>query len=1063
MAVANDDLADARDLGSAASGSDTSVTDVFDATVEPQEDSSICQQTVWYRWTCPADGYYVFDTLGSWRLDVDQDLDTLLWAFVGTAYAAGPDRIAELAFNDDTSTSLNSRLGFTATAGKAYSIRVGTYIGAGLVHGRVTLNWAPGTPPPPEEEDPITVAPTLQLVILDQPDVPVTASVALHLVVPGTVSVTFDRSELPPGVTATVSPAVPGDFDTDTVFVVTFTADPSTPVGYYQPFLRFTVGTFSATAGFLVWVGPVDPVTGQPKMPPPVTRTALYDIAVQTDGLPNSGLRDFTGDRNAPTYDGGQIACGTVVHGNDPVVWWTDNTPSDAAAGDYLGPNPQNLSFGFVHKKVAVAHVHDGVVEFLGTPFFSNFGGSPPDPPSTMRGYLGGAAQYHWDGTVRTKGPVMHVAYGENGGEVVDVDLPSARVVSDGTHLYCVALVKVVSEYDRFPLHTEGPFANSGPRPPGWAGQDWSLLDSLAQLSNFPDPWNANGIGEAGTRLWAQVPEHPEMIDLVNGGATGGIEQWDTEYGGPTQWLLACRRHEGGTAWSDWGSDVPRTLNCGATYDNWTYLIRGTGLIGYDYSGTPANVMVTVSYNVFGATVNGSAQWGGACASAAEPGVVHGQWQEYGTAHAPFVYGYGSGALNQVGIAHGYQTTDGFMYTVRFTGPGRVTDRTVVWSWQIDSFDPGFPSELYTDPAPQRVFDRSVMVNDGGTPLLSLGWGLAPGGQYYQIIHAVTGATINQNLPGQAWETSPTKAADVAQPGPDGIPAEEMDTSGIMGRPPTHLRWNAATQLYWTTSSHADGGQDGLEFHPAQPNPPVVRVVSLSPDGRVWRPLRRRGVNVHRAGWYDRLLWQFGLGGETFPASGALVLGIDDDDRGNVYLLDGAQYNRDNYALWAWNPCPPPGGPFDEHAWQQMFFGNLAVGSGQNFVPPIPNENFSYNDTPRTVDAGVKVGNSVYVILRERGHPNDRGWDTDYDPRDRRVGGEYRVYRFDVRPNIDTVSCPIILAKPEFDAVPVLDGVSFRPASPAGAVEATVTVTVGDTVLSFDHVSFRPASPPPPP
>ena len=98
--------------------------------------------SVWYSWTAPTTGQYVFDTLGS------AEPDTVLAVYTGSTVGA----LTEVASNNNvSSTNLRSRVTFFATAGTTYRIAVGHQPWDAGEPG-FTLRWgpppaAPTTPP----------------------------------------------------------------------------------------------------------------------------------------------------------------------------------------------------------------------------------------------------------------------------------------------------------------------------------------------------------------------------------------------------------------------------------------------------------------------------------------------------------------------------------------------------------------------------------------------------------------------------------------------------------------------------------------------------------------------------------------------------------------------------------------------------------------------------------------------------------------------------------------------------------------------------------------------------
>ncbi|NLF40018.1 hypothetical protein GX586_11265 [bacterium] len=127
----NDMFADRTSIAGA-SGSITGAT--VEATGEPGEPYLYCgydvvSNSIWYTWTCPATGRYVFDTAGS-------DFDTMLGIFTGNAIGF----LVLITCNDDVDT-LTSMATFHATAGQTYHVYVCGYDTPDV--GSVVLCWAP--------------------------------------------------------------------------------------------------------------------------------------------------------------------------------------------------------------------------------------------------------------------------------------------------------------------------------------------------------------------------------------------------------------------------------------------------------------------------------------------------------------------------------------------------------------------------------------------------------------------------------------------------------------------------------------------------------------------------------------------------------------------------------------------------------------------------------------------------------------------------------------------------------------------------------------------------------
>lgn len=115
---ANENFANAVNLGSAASGTSTGWID-FSSTTEFNEPGAPRQpwlpgpRTVWWKWTAPATGFFTFNTLGA-------DFDTVLHVYTGTAVNA----LTLVAENHDANLLGRSSVAVKATLGTTYNIRV---------------------------------------------------------------------------------------------------------------------------------------------------------------------------------------------------------------------------------------------------------------------------------------------------------------------------------------------------------------------------------------------------------------------------------------------------------------------------------------------------------------------------------------------------------------------------------------------------------------------------------------------------------------------------------------------------------------------------------------------------------------------------------------------------------------------------------------------------------------------------------------------------------------------------------------------------------------------------
>jgi hypothetical protein len=124
----SDGFADRASLGNASSNSVASAN--FAATGEPGEPphaNAFGTNSVWYRWTAPADGIVTFDTRGS-------AFDTLLDIFVGTELT----NLALMASDDDSGGFYTSLASFNVVSNQTYAIRLDGFLGE---RGHFVLSW----------------------------------------------------------------------------------------------------------------------------------------------------------------------------------------------------------------------------------------------------------------------------------------------------------------------------------------------------------------------------------------------------------------------------------------------------------------------------------------------------------------------------------------------------------------------------------------------------------------------------------------------------------------------------------------------------------------------------------------------------------------------------------------------------------------------------------------------------------------------------------------------------------------------------------------------------------
>jgi subtilisin family serine protease len=109
---------------------------------EPDHAGNAGGKSVWFQWTAPANGTWVFDTFGS-------GFDTLLAVYTGSAVNA----LTLVAANDDAAGTVQSRLTFTAVSGTVYRIAVDGFNPEpanplNALSGNIVLNWTSVTTPP---------------------------------------------------------------------------------------------------------------------------------------------------------------------------------------------------------------------------------------------------------------------------------------------------------------------------------------------------------------------------------------------------------------------------------------------------------------------------------------------------------------------------------------------------------------------------------------------------------------------------------------------------------------------------------------------------------------------------------------------------------------------------------------------------------------------------------------------------------------------------------------------------------------------------------------------------
>jgi hypothetical protein len=131
-APANDDFAAAIPITDAVGAHAGTTLGATKEAGEPNHAGNAGGRSIWYTWTAPETGTFVFQTFGS-------SFDTLLAVYTGTDVGA----LTEVASSDDDVglESTRSRVAFVATDGTFYAVAVD---GFGGKAGRARLAWQPG-------------------------------------------------------------------------------------------------------------------------------------------------------------------------------------------------------------------------------------------------------------------------------------------------------------------------------------------------------------------------------------------------------------------------------------------------------------------------------------------------------------------------------------------------------------------------------------------------------------------------------------------------------------------------------------------------------------------------------------------------------------------------------------------------------------------------------------------------------------------------------------------------------------------------------------------------------
>jgi hypothetical protein len=105
-----------------------------EATNEPREPNHEGARSLWYRWTAPAGGQYLFETCSVVGAP-PTTFDTIVAVFDGPS----PEQLRRIALSDDACGEDQSRVAFQAAAGATYHIAVAGYDNS--ESGQFTLSW----------------------------------------------------------------------------------------------------------------------------------------------------------------------------------------------------------------------------------------------------------------------------------------------------------------------------------------------------------------------------------------------------------------------------------------------------------------------------------------------------------------------------------------------------------------------------------------------------------------------------------------------------------------------------------------------------------------------------------------------------------------------------------------------------------------------------------------------------------------------------------------------------------------------------------------------------------